>query len=596
MLHMKLNSAVSIFAVAAAFSVLLPPSNAYGGICFLPDCMDEDVVQGDFNMNLNEDTEYCEKEGYTYYASGKCPQYQDVIGTCSRDDHYLKCDAETWCKNNGYNTTSCSLPSYLNEKCPNDYPLYKECKEDTDRACREAGYVNSCSPGRLYANSNRCPWDSSYGKCCTASPSSGCPSNYGVDCTGSASGTDACGYTCYRCCDDNCPSGTSKNYSGSVSTYTECGTACKRCKDCTSGSTSYSGSYVGSSECGSCYACSDTCRTGSKSVSCSSTEDKVRVSSTECGSSCYECQYNSDCSVSSKSCSYGCASYNSCGKCTSCDSCSNSCSRGSTSSYCSSGYTAKAVGSTQCGNTCYTCVEDIPDEPDDPCDGVTGKTCASGYHCSSYGSCGECTACAKDEVKNPCAGVTCPTAKSCSNGCASYSTATSCCSRVCTECITHTHSYSCPSGYSTHSCPAGYSILSTANQTCSCGATTSVTCYTCISTPAHTHSYSCPSGYRSSSCPSGYTVVGTTSKTCSCGATGGGTCYKCESKCAGNPCAAGCYTDIDCGTSRVCDAWNACGGCSHCKTRTMCAGGIQGTPCVCGGVHGIGDGAGHWCD
>ena len=31
MLHMKLNSAVSAFAVAAAFSVLLPPSNAYGG-------------------------------------------------------------------------------------------------------------------------------------------------------------------------------------------------------------------------------------------------------------------------------------------------------------------------------------------------------------------------------------------------------------------------------------------------------------------------------------------------------------------------------------------------------------------------------------
>ena len=100
-LHMKLNSAVSIFAVAAAFSAFLP-SSASAGICFLPDCMDEDVVQGDFNMNLNEDTEYCESKGYTYYASGKCPQYQDVIGTCSRDDHYLKCDAAQWCKNNGY--------------------------------------------------------------------------------------------------------------------------------------------------------------------------------------------------------------------------------------------------------------------------------------------------------------------------------------------------------------------------------------------------------------------------------------------------------------------------------------------------------------
>ena len=423
MLHMKLNSAVCLTALLAFL-----PSSAFAGICFLPDCMDEDVVQGDINMNINEDTEYCEKEGYTYYSSGECPQYYAKIGTCSRDDHYLKCDAVTWCKNNGYNTTSCALPSFVNNQCPNGQPYYKGCKEDRPRACREQGYVNSCSPGRLYATSNRCPWDSSYGKCCTASPSSGCPSNYGVDCTGSASGTDTCGYTCYRCCSDTCSSG-SKNYSGSLAGYTECGTPCYRCKDCTSGETYYSGSYVGSSECGSCYACSDTCRTGSKSVSCSSTEDKVRVSSTECGSSCYECQYNSDCSVSSKSCSYGCASYNSCGKCTSCDSCSNSCSRGSTSSYCSSGYTAKAVGSTQCGNTCYTCVKDT-----DPCDGVTGKTCASGYHCSSYGSCGECTKCDKDEVKDPCDGVTCPTAKNCSNGCASFSTATSCCSRVCTEC------------------------------------------------------------------------------------------------------------------------------------------------------------------
>ena len=362
-LHMKLNSAVSIFAVAAAFSAFLP-SSASAGICFLPDCMDEDVVQGDFNMNLNEDTEYCESKGYTYYASGKCPQYQDVIGTCSRDEHYLKCDAAAWCKNNGYNTQTCSLPSYPNEQCPNGQPYYKGCKEDRPRACREQGYVNSCSPGRLYATSNRCPYDSSYGKCCTASPSSGCPSNYGVTCTGSASGTDACGYTCYRCCDDNCPSGTSKNYSGSVSTYTECGTACRRCKDCTSGSTSYSGSYVGSSECGSCYACSDTCRSGQKSVSCSSNYVKTRVSTTECGSSCYECQYNSDCSVTSKSCSYGCASYNSCGKCTSCESApahthSYSCPSGysTSSSGCSNGYTTTSK-TCSCGaksGTCYKC-------------------------------------------------------------------------------------------------------------------------------------------------------------------------------------------------------------------------------------------------
>ena len=274
--------------------------------------------------------------------------------------------------------------------------------------------------------------------------------------------------------------------------------------------------YVGSSECGSCYACSDTCRTGSKSVSCSSSENKVRVSSTECGSSCYSCQYNSDCSVTSKSCSYGCASYNSCGKCTSCDSCSNSCSTGSTSSYCSSGYTAKAVGSTQCGNTCYTCVAD---EPDDPCEGVSGKNCSSGYHCSSYGSCGECTACAKDEVKDPCAGVTCPTAKSCSYGCASYSTATSCCSRVCTSCKSHTHSYSCPSGYQSSSCGSGYTQSGTTSKVCSsCGAT-SGTCYKCKKeNPIYVldGTFTNSSGeYCTYSCSCSFPVSGYTSSCCS---------------------------------------------------------------------------------
>ena len=116
---MKLNSAVSVFSIAAAFAVFLPPSNASAGICFLPDCMDSDLVQGDINMNINEDSEFCESKGYTYYSSGECPQYQAKIGTCSRDEHYLKCDAVKWCKDNGYNTQTCSLPSFVNGQCPN---------------------------------------------------------------------------------------------------------------------------------------------------------------------------------------------------------------------------------------------------------------------------------------------------------------------------------------------------------------------------------------------------------------------------------------------------------------------------------------------
>ncbi len=405
MLHMKLNSAVSIFAVAAAFAVFLPPSNASAGVCFLPDCQDDEVVQGDINMNINSDTEYCEEKGYTYYSSGECPQYQAKVGTCSRDDHYLKCDAVTWCKNNGYNTQTCSLPSFVDGQCPNGQPYYKQCKEDRPRACREQGYVNSCSPGRLYKSTNRCPWDNTYGTCCTASPSTGCPSNYKVTCDSSrgSSGTDTCGYTCYRCCNDNCPSGTSKNYTGSYASTTECGSRCNRCKNCTSGSTSYTGAYIGSSECGSCYKCNDNCKSGQKSVSCSSTYVKTRVSTTECGTSCYECRYNSDCSVSSKSCDYGCASYNSCNKCTRCNSNpphshSYSCPSGYSSS-CSNGYTSTAYKKCSCGvqssTKCYKCKSSsssstTPSKPSNPwkymyktCWGLSCGKCVNSTYCKS---------------------------------------------------------------------------------------------------------------------------------------------------------------------------------------------------------------------
>ena len=362
MLHMKLNS-VSVFAVAAAFSVFLPSSNAFAGICFLPDCGDEILAGGSsINLNPNEDTEWCEKKGYTYYSSGKCPQYYAQIGKCKRDDYYLKCDAVTWCKQNGYNTQTCSLPSYLDTQCPNGKPYYKGCKEDRPRACREAGYslATSCSSGRLYAVSGYCQWDSSYGTCCTASPSAGCPSNYAIDCDPSrgSSGTDTCEYTCYRCCSDVCSRG-SKNYTGSYASTTECGSTCRYCKDCSSGSTYYSGSYAGTSECGTCYYCDDSCDYGSKSVSCRSNYVSTWVSSTECGSSCYECEYNSDCSASEANCSYGCSSYNSCDICVSCKS-----APANTSPNTGNGSTGNgSTGNTSTGNTSTT---DDTEETDTP--------------------------------------------------------------------------------------------------------------------------------------------------------------------------------------------------------------------------------------
>ena len=269
MLHMKLNSAVSIFAVAAAFSVLLPPSNAFAGVCFLPDCSDEDLAGGGGNMDLNEDTAFCESKGFTYYASGKCPQYYAVVGTCNRDDHYLKCDAKTWCEQNGYNTTTCSIPQYVNEACPSYGSLYKGCKTDNDRACKETGFTKSCPSGqKLKKNSGRCSYDSSYGTCCTPS---GCPaytslssSSYGTN------GTDGCEYTCYYTCNMNCPSGTSTSNPGGCGGSTRNGCNTKTCyypyqscctPSCSDTTSSCScGSYTISDGCGgTCRRCESCC-------------------------------------------------------------------------------------------------------------------------------------------------------------------------------------------------------------------------------------------------------------------------------------------------------------------------------------------------
>ena len=365
MLHMKLNSAVSVFAVAAAFSVLLPPSDAYCGICFLPDCQDSDTVQGDINLNINEDSEYCEKKGYTYYASGKCPQYQAQVGKCSRDDHYLKCDAVTWCKQNGYNTEKCDPPSFIDGQCPNGKLYYKQCKEDRPRACREAGYVNSCSSGRLYATTNRCQWDTSYGKCCTYSPSAGCPSSYSVNCDASrgSSGTDTCGYTCYRCCDDTCSRG-SKNYTGSKAGTTECGSVCRYCNtSCSSGSTSYSGSIQGYNECGSaCRSCSTSCPSGTSTYNPGGCGGSTRD---ECGT---------------KTCYYPYQS---------CHTHSYYCPSGYSSS-CSNGYSSTAYKECSCGQTsstkCYKC-KAASSGGGGSGSGSSGSGSSSGSTCNKYTSC-----------------------------------------------------------------------------------------------------------------------------------------------------------------------------------------------------------------
>ncbi|MDY4840771.1 MAG: hypothetical protein SO314_00180, partial [Alphaproteobacteria bacterium] len=271
---------------------------------------DEDLAGGGGNMDMNEDTAFCESKGFTYYASGKCPQYYAVVGTCNRDDHYLKCDAQTWCKQNGYNTTTCSIPQYVNEACPSYGSLYKGCKTDNDRACKETGFTKSCPSGqKLKKNSGRCSYDSSYGTCCTPS---GCPaytsltsSSYGTN------GTDGCEYTCYYTCNMNCPSGTSTSNPGGCGGSTRNGCTTKTC-------------YYPYQAC-----CTPSCSDTTSSCSCGS-----YTISDGCGGTCRRCSscgYSGYCCIDSRDfgCSYSSVDYPYCKSglgYSSCSSARSSCS------------------------------------------------------------------------------------------------------------------------------------------------------------------------------------------------------------------------------------------------------------------------------
>ena len=239
------------------------PGIQVASITFLPDWMG--VESKSIPPAPTPDTSWCEQNGFKYYSSGKCPEYNKQT-TCSRDRKYLKCDPLQWCKDNGYNTTSCSIPNYLDTICPNGLAQYKGCKEDTPRACKELGYKNSCSSGqKLHATNGRCSYNNSYGTCCTPS---GCPANTSLSGSyGSAGSSDGCGYACYYTCNMNCPSGTSTSNPGGCggSTTNGCGTktcyypyeAC--CTPYSSETSCSCGSYSCSDGCGGTRTCCKSC-------------------------------------------------------------------------------------------------------------------------------------------------------------------------------------------------------------------------------------------------------------------------------------------------------------------------------------------------
>ena len=93
------------------------------------------------------------------------------FGNCGKDQSFSKGDSSyernpsDMCREEGYAVTSCSLPKYPSGQCPYDPSLYKSCKDDTARACKEAGFNTSCGSGYIKDNSQICPYNSSYYKC-----------------------------------------------------------------------------------------------------------------------------------------------------------------------------------------------------------------------------------------------------------------------------------------------------------------------------------------------------------------------------------------------------------------------------------------------
>ena len=223
-----------------------------------------------------------------------CSSVQTGVGaTCG--GKYQSCT----CKSN---LQTCTKPYYgVGESCGGKYA---SCQLDNARACRESGYsqTGSCPSGQTI--NQKCPYDPTYFDKCV------CRSDL-VYCSYPLQGTGvSCGGK-YQSC--QCPS----NYKSC-----SCGAAAGASSCSWGGTTKYT-------SCKAC--CSDTCYSGSKYVSCNSSQNKVRVSTTECGSACYTCQ-------AKHSHSYSCPSGYS-------TSCANGYSS-TTSKVCSCGATS---------GTCYKC-------------------------------------------------------------------------------------------------------------------------------------------------------------------------------------------------------------------------------------------------
>ena len=253
---------------------------------------------------------------------------------------------------------------------------------------------------------------------------------------------------------------SSKSCTYGCKTYNSCDrcTECKTNPDCDVSSKSCTYGCASYNSCSKCTSCKENPDCSVTPVSCT----YGCASTNSCGI-CISCAGNPDCNVSSKSCDYGCSSYNSCDKCISCKSCTpysdeTGCSYGSYSCSDGCGGTRTCCSSkpactpysdeTGCSYGTYSCSDGCGGTrtccSSNPCAGTTcpsGVTCGS-EGCATYSSatsccskvCTQCNEPSPSSSPDPCAGISCPSNKSCTYGCASYSSATSCCSKVCTAC------------------------------------------------------------------------------------------------------------------------------------------------------------------
>lgn len=186
-------------------------------------------------------------------------------------------DYTKMCKNEGFTITSCDVPTYTNTPCTYNPLYFSQCKEDKIRACKEGGYVNSCPTGEQLKTTNRCPWDNTYGTCCTTCvgydyTESTIPVGYIADglacesCTGKKYRIKINPCDGYKECDrggalgsQTCMSGTIKKFDSCLVCPSNCfascpaGTSCSMCdgkyciNTCQTGYWSYENYYCGNS-------------------------------------------------------------------------------------------------------------------------------------------------------------------------------------------------------------------------------------------------------------------------------------------------------------------------------------------------------------